>query len=900
MWRWTIWTILNPEGFSNVDHANLSSLPDLLQGAITVVDARQPDLPLVYCNAAFERLTGYASPEVIGRNMRFLQGPGTKPEERAALRAAIAAGQACRVVIRNYRKDGSTFWAEVRVTPVRDAAGAVTHFIGEQYDVTDRVESERALRDSEERFRTVLEAAPDATLITDREGRIALANARVEELFGYSRAELLGESVAMLMPPATRAAHGPKVAQFVDAPRARMMGAGRQLFACRKDGECFPADISLNTAKFGDELAVVVAIRDVTDRQQMLNRLEASERNFRSIAELVPVGVFRTGPDLRLRFGNSKFFAISGLGVTEMERRNPLTPLHPDDRALVLSMLKRAMREPTPPVEFRYVAADGAVTWALGHARPDVAADGTVTGVLGALTDITAYKSVEAEVRHQATLLNLANDAIIERDLDRRITFWNSGAMRLYGWSREEVTGKSTRELLSPPSEYARLDEVWQHVLAHGAWHGEIQRVTRDGRRLTVQSNWTLVRDAAGQPIGALSIDTDVTERQALETQMLRAQRMNSLGTMAGGIAHDLNNVLQPILLSVGFLQSELKDPKHLSVLEMLRTTTQGAADLIRQILVFARGTNGRRAPVRLDHLVGDVVRMVRETIAKDIAVNTEWADDIWTVSGDVTQLRQVVMNLCLNGAEAMPEGGTLTVGVANTDIDEQFAKMQLEAVAGRYVTLSVTDTGTGMSADVLDCIFEPFFTTKSQEKGTGLGLATVHAIVRGHDGFIKVYSEPGRGSAFRIFLPATDDVAPSAAHTAEHRAQRAVRGGHGELILVVDDEEPIRVMIQATMEKFGYRVATAVDGQQALTVFEAHRGEIAAVLTDMMMPALGGGALIDSIRRLDPAVKVIAMSGLASRMELEAEVAQARMPFLHKPFTAEQLLDALATVLHT
>lgn len=878
----------------------LSRLSDLLQSAVTVVDAQQPDLPLVYCNAAFEKLTGYASAEVIGRNMRLLQGPDTKPEERAALRSAIAAGEACTTVIRNFRKDGSAFWAEVHITPVRDAAGRVTHFIGEQRDVTDREESQHALRDSEARFRAVLESAPDATLITDSEGTIILANARLEELSGYTRAELLGESVAILMPPEMRAAHGPKVAQFVNSPRARMMGAGRQLFPCRKDGSIFPADISLNTAKMGEERAVVVAIRDVTERQQMLNRLAASESDFRKLAELVPVGVFRTGTNFRLRFGNANFFAISGLADAGAAQGDPLTHLHPDDRARVFSMLKQALREPTPPVELRYVTTGGVVTWALGHARPDVDADGNVIGVLGAITDITAYKTVEAEVRHQAALLSLANDAIIERSLDRRITFWNDGATRLYGWSRDEVLGELTSDLLTIPSERAHLDEAWAQLLAEGAWRGEVQRRTRDGRKLVVQSSWTLVRDEAGEPQAVLSIDTDVTERRNLESQMFRAQRMDSLGTMAGGIAHDLNNVLQPILLAVAFLRSETQEPRQLAMLELLQASAQRGADLIRQILAFARGADGNRAPVQVELIVEDALRIVRETISKDIDVKTAYAVGTWKVSGDATQLHQVVMNLCLNAADAMPSGGTITASVANAEIDEQFAHMHLDAAPGLYVTVGISDTGAGMSADVLGRVFEPFFTTKGPEKGTGLGLATVHAIVRGHGGFIRAYSEPGMGTSFNVYLPAAGDTVQLAEPTAEHHAHLADLAGHGDLILVVDDEEVIREVTRTTLEKFGYRVVTAADGVEALVTYSGVRGEVAAVLTDMMMPVLGGNALIEALRRIDPAVKVLAMSGLTSDKRVLRKTETAPVPFLHKPYTAEQLLEALAMLLHS
>ena len=751
----------------------LPELPDLLQHAITIVDARLPDQPVVYCNAAFERLTGYTSAEVVGRNMRLLQGPDPEPEARATLRAAIAAGESCKVVIRNYRKDGSAFWSEVRITPICDAAGAVTHFVGEQSDVTDREESLRALRDSEARFRAVLEAAPDATLLADSEGRIILVNERLEQLFGYPRAELLGESVDKLIPPDLRATHGAHIAQYIGAPRARMMGAGRQLFACRKDGSSFAADISLNSMTQGTEVVVLAAIRDVTDRRE-----------------------------------------------------------------------------------------------------------------------------AEAQLRHQATLLNLARDAIIERGLDRRIRFWNDGAARLYGWSREEALGRVSVDLLVPGPERDRFETVWKGVTQYGEWHGDLHYTRRDGHKLIVETHWTLVRDAAGQPTAALSIDTDVTERRALETQALRNQRMESLGTMAGGITHDLNNVFQPIRLATELLRDELSDPQQLALVDLLDSSARRGAELVGQVLTFARGAAVERSPVRLERVVEDALQVVCKTCPKHITISTEWADDIWTVSADATQLHQVIMNLCLNSVDALPHGGVITVGIENREIDEQFARMHLDAATGAHVALRVTDNGTGMSAETRDRIFEPFFTTKGLEKGTGLGLATVYGIVKGHGGFITVYSEPGAGTSFTVFLPASGDTAVSMETTAEHRAQLADLAGHGELVLVVDDEEPIREVTRATLEKHGYGVLTAADGVKALALFADAGHQIAVVLTDLMMPTMSGDVLIDVVRELNPAVKVIAMSGLARDHGRATNVTSPSMRFLRKPFSAEELLEALAGLL--
>jgi len=333
--------------------------------------------------------------------------------------------------------------------------------------------------------------------------------------------------------------------------------------------------------------------------------------------------------------------------------------------------------------------------------------------------------------------------------------FWNMGAERMYGWTRQEVLGRKMDELLyTQPKE---LKEAYRVTLSQGDWHGELQHFTKDGDELMIESRWTLIRDNEGLAKSVLAINTDITEKKMIEAQFMRAQRMESIGTLAGGIAHDLNNILAPIMMSIELLKETSTDPMSANILKTIEVSAKRGADIVRQVLSFARGLEGERIEVQLKHLLNEVQSIIKDTFPKDIRLEFSIPNDIWTILGDPTQVHQILLNLCVNARDAMPNGGSLSVNVENCVLDEHYAAMNLQAKAGRYVQISVADTGTGIPPTLLEKIFEPFFTTKPINKGTGLGLSTVMAIVKSHGGLINVYSEPNKGTTFKVYLPAME-----------------------------------------------------------------------------------------------------------------------------------------------
>jgi len=496
------------------------------------------------------------------------------------------------------------------------------------------------------------------------------------------------------------------------------------------------------------------------------------------------------------------------------------------------------------------------------------------------------------QIREQVALLDITTDAILVRDLDNQICFWNKGAEHLYGWKAIEAIGKDANQLLYPLKSQSKPQNLQETLPECGSWQGELHQVTKEGKEIIVASRWTLMRDQNDQPKSILTVNTDITEKKQLEAQYLRAQRLESIGTLAGGIAHDLNNILTPILAAAQLLPLKLSntDEQSQQMFKIIETNAKRGAALVKQVLQFARGVEGKRTIVQVNHVFSEIKQIVQQTFPKSIEFSTNIKSDLWAVIGDATHLHQVLMNLVVNARDAMPDGGTLNISAENVLIDEHYVRMNLEASVGPHIVITVADTGIGMSPEIVDRIFEPFFTTKEFSKGTGLGLSTVRGIITSHGGFINVSSNVERGTEFKVFLPAVQATATLLAENLK------LPKGNGELVLVVDDEAPILETTKISLETYNYRVLTASDGIEALAQYAQHKHEISVVLVDMMMPSMDGTLTIRALQKMNSHVLIIAVSGLIASDKLMG-VAGVKA-FLSKPYTTKELLQTLDSLL--
>jgi PAS domain S-box-containing protein len=649
-------------------------------------------------------------------------------------------------------------------------------------------------------------------------------------------------------------------------------------------------------------------IQDITERKLSEAALRESEERHRKMlmlssdAHLVHV-------DGVITFVNQACCQLMGAAEpTQLLGRPALEIVHPDFQDLVRIRRPRRQRfddQAIPPSEMKFIRLDGTaveveVTSVVfdfhGHEEVQVIA-----------RDITARKQAVTALRESEErfrfVTRAVSDGIWDWDLSTGALWWNDSFLTTFGFAPGEVapsvdfwTGR-----IHPDERGGVIDSVRRDIDGGAeSWSAEYRFERKDGSYAFVQDRGYIFHNAEGKAVRMVGGMRDLTEQKKMETQYLRAQRMESIGTLAGGIAHDLNNVLAPIMMSIELLKIDSgDDPRRGKILDIIYLSSRRGADLVRQLLSFARGLDGQRVSLHLRQLVDDLEGIIGEIFPRNIKIVSQVPEDLWPVTGDPTQLHQVLLNLAVNARDAMPDGGTLGLTAANITVDAQSAESGRAAKAGPYVSLRVSDTGVGIPPAMHQRIFEPFFTTKEVGKGTGIGLATVHTIVKSHRGFLNVESEVGQGSTFTVCLPA--DPAPIACLPPPPPLD--LPRGKGELVLVIDDEFSIRDITQQTLAAFGYRVLTASDGADAVAIYVKHSQEIALVVTDMMMPVMGGVATIQALMRLNPSVKIIAASGLSASADTNkadnAKAVEAGVKhFLPKPYTAQTLVQLVREVL--
>jgi len=846
----------------------------------------------ILTNGAFSKLVGYTTDELRDLDVTQLTHPDDRDSSDRLIRDTLEGRRESYVLEKRYvRKDGSAVWARVSGSAVRDADYRPVGMIAVTEDIGAEKEALGALLAATSLLRIAGRILRVGGWEYDpRSGALVLSD-EVHTILGFETNRLRDlEFLLAVIQPAYRDG-------LVDA-----------LHRCARNGLAFDMDCEVATHA-GERLWVRIIgeadTRDKTGERRLLGAFwditrqreesartksleaEASQlaRRLRTTLESITDAFFTLDSEWRFTFINGEAEKLLGhsrdevLGASLWEAfPMAVGSIYDDAYRHALSTGETAHFEVFLPLFKR---------WA------DVTAYPSSEGLAIHFRDETERRATGERLREQATLLERAQDAIIVRDLEHRIQFWNQSAERIYGWTRAEVMGQSVKHLLY--SDTTTFLAAVSQVLEADEWTGELEQLTKDGKRVVVIGRWSLVRDDNGEPKAILAINTDITEKKRLEQQFLRAQRLESIGELAGGIAHDLNNVLAPILMAVSALVSEEEDAEKREDLGVIERSAERGASMVRQLLLFARGTTGTKTSLRFGDILAEVCRMMRDTFPRNITFNLNVAEDLWEIKADPTQMHQMLTNLCVNARDAMPDGGILTIALEKVVIDEIYAEMNLDAHAGLHVLVRVEDTGSGMAHDILERIFEPFFTTKEVGKGTGLGLSTVQAIVRGHGGFVNVDSELGKGTRFKIYFPAE---LPHDVRELVRLEQTTMPRGNRELVLVVDDEEAIRIVTRRTLERYGYRVMMASNGAEAVALFAQHHGDIDVVLTDMAMPIMDGPATIVALRLMKADVRIIGSSGFNAGGNISKAVAAGVKHFVPKPYTAEAMLRVLKRIL--
>jgi len=864
----------------------LRRLIEAMPFAVWVMDA---DGAVSMVSDALSELVGAPLGHALGFDWEGIVHPDEVEGAVAAWTRAVKEGLPLDLELRFRRQHGVYRTHTVRVRPLRGATGEVERWLGSALDVEDRRRLEEEARQLASRLTATLESVTEAFFIIDSEQRFTFVNNAMEVMTERSREELLGRRLTDAFPP-----------QEGSTFHLEYERAIRDHCAVRFEEHYPSLGKWFAVHAYPSEEGLAVFFRDVTALREAYDELRRSEARLRAVVRATTDVIWEWdmatdavwwGDGLEETFG-LRADALGG------DIEGWCRHVHPDDRERVRASLRAMVSEGGADWidEYRFRRGDGEYVWVIDRGFVIRGEGGRGVRMFGGLADETERLSAMERLREQAELLDRAPDAILVRDLEHTIVYANRGAERVYGWTREELLGRSIRDLLyADPQPF---DEANAAVIADGEWSGALDQRQKGGRVITVEGRWSLVRDAAGAPSRVLVINTDVTDRRRLLARFMRAQRLESVGTLAGGIAHDLNNALAPILLSMNALRAEITAEHLHETLDLIEASAQRGAELVRRVLAFARGVEGAQVPVALDRVAEDLFRVLRDTFPVNIRVHLVVAPKVWLVQGDPALLHQLLMQLAVNARDAMPRGGELQIAIDNVTLDAHYAALSPKATPGPHVRLTVSDTGEGMTAAVRERIFDPFFTTRDVGQGTGLGLSTVDAILRSHGGFVSVYSEPGGGSTFRVYLPATLPLSP----VTRPRA-RAGRGdpprGKGELILLADDDPTVRDVTGQTLEAFGYRVEAVADGADAVAAYSKAGGEVALVLLDVMMPVMDGPTTIKVLKRIDPDVKVVAASGAGGDERVGRAVDAGALCFLPKPYTARTLFEVIHRILH-
>jgi PAS domain S-box-containing protein len=844
---------------------------------------------LLSVNKEPARILGYAPEELLKVPMQELVSPDFRDKFDDYLQEIRREGYAQGFLAVRTRSGETRIWEYRNTLRTEGVPEPVVR--GMAHDVTERKRAEKALHESEERFRSLVENATVGIYRTTPDGRILMANPALVKMMGYESFEKLAArnlEEEGFEPDYTREEFKSELER--DGEIKALEASWK-----RHDGTILFVRESAHAIRDsnGKVLFYDGIVEDVTER----TRSEEARAYLASIVESSDDAIIGKTCEGVVQSWNTGAERLYGYTATEIIGQSVLVLVASDRREEVEGFLDRIRKgEVVEHHETVGVRKDGRridVSLTLSPLRNS---RGEVTGASSIARDITERKGAQESLLRLRQAVDASGEVVFMTDREGIITSVNPEFTRLYGYTPEEVVGKATPRILKSGNmsgdDYARF---WNAIQEKRVVRGTIVNRAKDGRLISVESSVNPIQDEPGEIIGFLAIQRDVTERKQLEQQFLQAQKMEAVGRLAGGVAHDFNNLLTVINgYSDLMLEGEPPGSGARSHLEEIRRAGERASALTRQLLAFSHRQVVMPVVLDLNAIVEGMQKMLRRLIREDIELHTRLAEDLGQVKADAGQVEQVIMNLAVNARDAMPTGGKLIIETANVELEDEYARSHADVTPGKYVLLALSDTGCGMDAETQSHIFEPFYTTKGRGKGTGLGLSTVYGIVKQSGGHVNVYSEVGHGTVFRAYFPRIDEPAEAVAGESTHAGELT----GSETVLLAEDEPSVRSLAAEAMRGNGYAVLEAGDAEQALVLWTQHLEEIALLVTDVIMPGMNGKELADRLKQSRPELKVLFISGYTADAIAQHGILEEGIEFLPKPFTPRDLLAKLRATL--